>query len=182
MKKPDSGDRAPKAITVISFGQSPSSPPKAFMKPVLRSFARAGALIALCSLGSALVRVGAGQAAAEEDAKKPKGFYYDPAGHRDPFVPLVRDGRLVGISQPTSKETTFPVLYGILWDPGGQSIALINDGEAKVGDTITGYQVKEIRKDAVVLSNGGEPLVLQIVYDAPAVKPPSGATTGGGSR
>jgi len=135
-------------------------------------------------VGSALLGLGLGasRAAAEEDSKKPKGFYYDPGGHRDPFVPLVRDGRLVGIAQSASKETLTPVLYGILWDPGGQSIALINDGEAKVGDTIAGYQVKEIRKDAVVLSNGGKPLVLQIVFDALPAKTSPGTTTGGGAR
>ena len=151
----------------------------------LRAPARTGAALLLCGVGSALLGLGLGasRAAAEEDAKKPKGFYYDPGGHRDPFVPLVRDGRLVGIAQqPTSKEALTPALYGILWDPGGQSIALINDGEAKVGDTIAGYQVKEIRKDAVVLSNGGEPLVLQIVFDAPPAKTSQGTTTGGGSR
>ena len=78
---------------------------------------------------------------------------------------------MMGISKPT--------LYGILWDPGGKSLALINDAEAKVGDTVGGYQVKEIRKDAVVLVNGGEPVVLKISFDAPA---PSQKTTKGGGR
>jgi hypothetical protein len=70
------------------------------------------------------------------------------------------------------------VLYGVLWDPGGKSIALINDGEARVGDVIGEYKVLEIRKDSVVLANGGEPVVLEIAYEQ-APKSPSGAVTGG---
>jgi len=152
---------------------------KRFLSGVLTGAILVGAL---CSAAVPLGIVP--QVLADDDAsKKPKGFYYDPGGHRDPFGPLVRDGRLVGV--PTGRsptDTTMPVLYGILWDPDGQSIALINDGEAKTGDTIAGYQVKEIRKDAVVLSHGGEPLVLQMIFDAPAAKTSPGTTTGGGSR
>ena len=76
-----------------------------------------------------------------------------------------------------------PVLYGILWDPNGHSLALINDTEAKVGDTINGYQVTEIRRDAVVLSvEGGEPVVLQLTFDTPpgALAPRTPRTTTGG--
>lgn len=132
---------------------------------------------------TALCGHAAGVAAEEDSSKKPVGFYYDPGGHRDPFVPLVRDGRLVGMVKPGgSAGPSQPTLYGILWDPKGQSIALINDGEAKLGDTIAGYQVKEIRKDAVVLSNGGEALVLQISFDAPQIPAALDTPTGGKSR
>ena len=74
------------------------------------------------------------------------------------------------------------MLYGILWDPGGNSIAMINDGEVKVGDWVGQYQVKEIRQDAVVLDSGtaAEPLVLKIAFDAPA--PAVGTTKGGEGR
>ena len=121
--------------------------------------------------------------AAHEPSEKDGAFSYDPAGHRDPFVPLVRDGRLVGVATPgTSRPTDKPVLYGILWDPGGHSIALINDAEAKVGDTVGGYRVKEIRQDAVVLTNGGVPVVLEIMFEAPPSTLSPGATTGGEGR
>lgn len=117
----------------------------------------------------------AGTDAASESAATPT---YDSGGRRDPFVPLVRDGRLVGAPKGVHIETTQPVLYGVLWDPAGQSIALINDGEAKVGDTIGGYRVTEIRRDAVVLENGGEPLVLEISFETAPGLPPN-TTTGG---
>ena len=102
-------------------------------------------------------------------------FHYNTHGRRDPFVPLVRDGRLVSV-QGMFAEATRPVLYGILWDPGGASLALINDAEVKVGDVIGTYRVAEIRPDAVVLNNGGAPVVLQISYDVP---PKTGGPKGG---
>ena len=135
-------------------------------------------------LGAAVVMVSAALVwAAQEASEKREAFSYDPAGHRDPFVPLVRDGRLVGVAPPgTRVSTDKPVLYGILWDPAGQSIALINDGEVKVGDTIAGYRVQEIRQDAVVLSSGGVPVVLEIAFDTPPSTLAPGATTGGERR
>ncbi len=114
--------------------------------------------------------------------KKPEPLTYDPHGHRDPFLPLVVNGRAVGWTVKPGTETSKQVLYGILWDPGGQSLALINEGEYRVGDTVGTYQVKEIRKDAVVLINGGEPLVLTIAFDTPPAAPSPNATKGGKRR
>jgi hypothetical protein len=105
------------------------------------------------------------RAAADEPAPEGGSARYDSKGRRDPFSPLVRDGRLVGIVQTHAVQTSRPVLYGILWDAGGQSIALINDVEVKVGDTVGTYRVVEIRKDAVVLSDGREPVVLQLAFE-----------------
>jgi len=125
-----------------------------------------------------VMSAGAPVLSADEVAKK--SFRYDAHGRRDPFRPLVQDGRVVGVSgrSPSAAETDRPVLYGILWDPGGKSIALINDLEVKVGDTVNGYRVAEIRQDAVVITNGGEPVVLQIAFEMS----PSGTTTGGEPR
>lgn len=133
--------------------------------------------VALLAVSAALVW------AAGEPSEKQNAFSYDPAGHRDPFVSLVRDGRLVGVALPGgSGSTSRPVLYGILWDPGGHSIALINDAEVKVGDTIGGYRVQEIRQDAVVLDSGGVPVMLEIMFEAPPSQLSPGSTTGGRGR
>ena len=133
--------------------------------------------IALLAVSAALVW------AAGEPSEKQSAFSYDPAGHRDPFVPLVRDGRLVGVASPeTAVDAARPVLYGILWDPGGRSLALINDAEVKVGDTIAGYRVKEIQEDAVVLDSGGVPVVLEIQFEPPPSSLSPGRTTGGERR
>lgn len=88
-----------------------------------------------------------------------------PQGKRDPFVPLVRNGRLVGMARSSTQVGALPTLFGIVWDPQGPSIALLNDGEAKVGDTVEGYKVLDITRDTVTLGNGDEPIVLQISFE-----------------
>ena len=121
--------------------------------------------------------------AADEKSAHQEPFRYDPGTHRDPFLPLVREGRLVSIgSSGNQRAASQPVLYGILWDPGGQSIALINDAEYKVGDTVEGYQVFRIRQDAVVLTGAGAPVELKLVFETPPDKLAPGATTGGKKR
>lgn len=118
----------------------------------------------------AFVWVAAAGAAEEprDGARLP--FRYDPGQARDPFIALVRDGRIIGGIQNGPADMAKPVLFGILWDTGGRSLALINDTEVKVGDTVGPYRVMEIRPDAVVLSDGGEPLVLTIAFDTPPPK------------
>jgi len=112
--------------------------------------------------------------AEEQPPAKPAPFVYDSKGRRDPFSPFVRDGKLV-TPQKGMASMRKPVLYGILWDPGGRSLAMINDAEMRVGDSVAGYDVVEIRKDAVVLSGDGELVVLQIEFDTPPSKESHGA-------
>ena len=127
-----------------------------------------------------LVWLGVGPVwAAERTPTQPASFQYDSKGRRDPFTPLVREGKLVNVIPGTQLSVSRPVLFGILWDPGGQSLALLNDTEAKVGDMIGGYRVAEIRQDAVVLIDGGEPVVLQLVFETPPSKFSPRTTTGG---
>jgi hypothetical protein len=122
----------------------------------------------------------AGPAAAEDPPKNHASgerFRYQAKGRRDPFVALVRDGKLVAATGARSAGPG-PVLRGVLWDPGGQSIAMINEGEYRVGDMVGEYRILEIRKEAVVLANGGEPMVIQIDFGSPTPDPD--AATGGG--
>jgi hypothetical protein len=138
---------------------------------------------ALLVAAAALMVTLAGTAGARAAATaKPELFEYDSRGKRDPFAPLVRDGRMVGVSSGQRVEGgAKPVLYGVLWeDAPGASIALINDTEAKVGDIVAGYRIMEIRKDAVVLESegGGEPLVLEIAFDTPPSKLSTGTPKG----
>ena len=133
--------------------------------------------LVLAATGTAEAAKKTSETPAAEEASAP--FRYDSAGRRDPFSPLVRDGRLVAAGSGMRFEQSKPVLYGILWDPTGNSIALINDMEVRRGDRIGDYEVKEIQHDAVVLDNGGEePVVLTIAFDAPS-KPSPDTTTGG---
>jgi len=119
-------------------------------------------MLGLGFAGWAMLAIPAG---ASEEAAESR---YDAKSRRDPFVPLVKDGRLIGIVKGPTIDTSKPMLYGIMWDPGGNSIALINDGEFRVGEEIGIYRIEEIRRDEVVLvrEGGGTPLVLQIAFGA----------------
>ena len=146
-----------------------------------RTVNRAPQVFLLGALGvvAALCLIGRPAAAANEPKPdKAERFRYNSKGRRDPFTPLVRDGRIVAISTGGYAETSKPVLYGVLWDPGGNSIALVNDGEVRVGDMVGDYRVVEIRKDAVVLANGGEPVVIELAFETPPKSAP-GAAKGG---
>lgn len=134
-------------------------------------------------MGTMALTIPHGAVWAAESKKESKPFTYDARNRRDPFLPLVVNGRPVGWTpKSSSMDTSKPALYGILWDPGGASIALIDDGEYRIGETVNGYQVKEIREDAVVLENGGGPVVLTIAFDTPPEKLSPDATTGGKRR
>ena len=99
-------------------------------------------------------------------AEEPAVSSYDSKGKRDPFVALVHEGRFVGgggtlasASQPSDLQ-----LAGILWDPSGRSIALINDAEVTIGGMIGDYQVVEIQQDTVTVMREGKPITLQLSF------------------
>lgn len=120
--------------------------------------------------------------AADQPPGPPQPFRYNAKGHRDPFIPLVRNGRLVPW-RGGSLDPTKPVLQGILWDPRGRSYAMINDAEVMVGETVDSYRVVEIRQDAVVLADEmGERVVLQIEFETPSPDRSPRTTTGGEGR
>ena len=100
----------------------------------------------------------------KDPASSPQG--YDAQGKRDPFVPLVREGRFVSSVAGGIGDFSNPALAGILWDPNGHSIALINEMEVRVGDILGEYEVTEIQQDAVVLMRQGKPLVLQMSFES----------------
>ena len=136
-----------------------------------------GTIVAVLAIGLSALPA---WAAEKPGAEPPEPFRYDSGGRRDPFVSLVREGRLVGTAQGVRVDSTTPTLYGILWDPQGDSIALLNEAEVKVGETVAGFRVKAIQRDAVVLDGGGEPVVLRITYEpAPGKPSPPGTPMGG---
>jgi len=106
---------------------------------------------------------------------------YEPKDRRDPFVALVREGRFIGGADAGGADYSALSLAGIVWDPAGRSIALINDTEVKVGDSLGEYEVQEIRSDSVVLVREGKPLVLQMLFDNQRL-PQEGTQATGGTR
>ena len=98
--------------------------------------------------------IGISALAAEE------AFIYDSHGRRDPFVPLVGAGikyipsvmeELAGGTSQVSNEAF--ILNGILWDPNGKCIAVINGEICMVNDEIGKYRITAIKENMVILSD-----------------------------
>jgi hypothetical protein len=114
---------------------------------------------------------------AETPSKNAPSVPYDPKGKRDPFVPLVRDGRFISATGATLAlsvplDASLPLLGGILWDPAGRSIALLNGKETMVGETVGRYQVVDIHEDHVILEQDGRRVTLQITFEEQVTSEP----------
>jgi len=80
---------------------------------------------------------------------------YNPAGKRDPFIPMVTpEGRLLIIE---NKDTTKVLnLEGIIYDKDDLSYAIVNGEIVKVGDTSGEYTVLKIEKNKVIFIKDGQ--------------------------
>lgn len=88
-------------------------------------------------------------------------FIYDSKGRRDPFLPLVsKEGYI--INRETEILASDMNLEGIIYDPRGKSLAIINGTVLKIGDTIGNYSIIEIEKNKVTLSWGNEKIILEL--------------------
>lgn len=87
---------------------------------------------------------------------------YNDSGRRDPFVPLT--GPTGGVE---GGEATGFLLQGIIYDPGKQSLAIIDGKSYLVGEAIGSAVVKQIQKDQVVVSVDGEDKTLKIREEEP---------------
>jgi hypothetical protein len=82
---------------------------------------------------------------------------YDPGKRRDPFVPL--DGEENTLTTAASSGVK---LEGIIYDPGGHSMAILNGKSYQKGEAVGNATVVKILKDHVVISVEGEEKTLWI--------------------
>ena len=82
---------------------------------------------------------------------------YDAGGRRDPFVPL--SGENNTLVTPTSSGVK---LEGIIYDPEGRSMAILNGKSYQKGETVGDATVVKILKDRVVISVGNEEKTLRL--------------------
>jgi hypothetical protein len=83
-------------------------------------------------------------------------FIYDSEGRRDPFMPLLtKDGRPV-TTYSNIGSINDVIVEGIMYDPRGGSVVVINDVILRQGDNISNVTVKSIGKDSVLLTFKGE--------------------------
>ncbi len=83
---------------------------------------------------------------------------YHPRGKRDPFVPLMApNGQRVYPPGTDDGGLSNFVLQGIVYEPQGESYAIINDRIVREQDEIEGMKVLKIGPTFVtILSNGNE--------------------------
>ena len=96
-------------------------------------------------------------AGAEEAAP----FVYDDHGKRDPFWRLVSPSGAI-LNYDSDLLVSDMVLEGIIADPNGKSVAIINSMVVKPNDKIGLFVVSEIEQDKVILNKGEESFVLKL--------------------
>jgi len=85
---------------------------------------------------------------------------YDSGKRRDPFIPVT--GEDVSISAASSGIK----LEGIIYDPGGRSMAILNGKTCQTGEILGTATIVKIQKDHVVISIEGEEKTLWIRDEA----------------
>ncbi|MBI1976718.1 MAG: hypothetical protein HYS56_04335 [Candidatus Omnitrophica bacterium] len=90
-------------------------------------------------------------------------FDYNSHGKRDPFYPIVsEEGEF--LSNPEQQENGVKnlLLEGIVWDPAGGSVAIINGNVVREKERIGGCEVVWIEKSRVGLRGDGEEIILMM--------------------
>ena len=92
-------------------------------------------------------------------------FEYDPHGKKDPMIPVVdKDGRvLFKEDEESGKKVVALRLQGIIYKDKGISKAVIENKLYKVGDKVSGFVIKDITPDKVILSDGRERYELTVI-------------------
>ncbi|MFC1806847.1 hypothetical protein ACFL0T_00565 [Candidatus Omnitrophota bacterium] len=89
-------------------------------------------------------------------------FIYKSKGARDPFVPLAsKDGKLV-VTHGAISTVNDIFLEGIIYDPKGDSVAIVNDLIVKENDTIGTITIKKIESESVIFLYKDEEYVFKL--------------------
>ena len=90
-----------------------------------------------------------------------KDFIYEDNGRRDPLSPVVSaDGAV--LSYDGDFNVSDLVLEGVMLNPKGKDIAIVNGRLFSTGDVIGDYKVETISQQRVVLLKGTERFELQL--------------------
>jgi len=93
-----------------------------------------------------------------QDAKDK--YFYKAQGKRDPFQPLISPaGYLINLEAETDAALR---LEGILFDPKGDSIAIINGELLRVGESLGASVVVNIEAQKVTVMCDNKTLVLEL--------------------
>jgi len=93
-------------------------------------------------------------------AAQEQKYIYTPEGKRDPFVPLVSPaGYLINLEE---EENAAIRLEGIMYDPSGNSMAIINGELLKVGEGINGAVVSKIEPAKIVVIKDNQKIEIEL--------------------
>lgn len=90
-----------------------------------------------------------------------ENFVYNDHGKRDPFVPLVSSAGMV-VTYDEDLSVNDLSLEGIVADPSGNNIAIVNGKVVKANDRIGPYVVNIIAENHVEFLKGSEKFVLRL--------------------
>ena len=88
-------------------------------------------------------------------------FVYDDHGKRDPFWKLVSPSGAI-LSYETDLLLSDMTLEGIIFDPGGNSFAIINGVVVERNGQFGLYKIEKIEADKVFLKKGLESFILEL--------------------
>ena len=88
-------------------------------------------------------------------------FVYDDHGKRDPFGPLVTNSGAVVVSD-TDLTVADINLEGLVSDPQGNNVAIINGKIVKAGDYVGPYKVETVAVDYVGLLKEQQRITLRL--------------------
>ena len=94
-------------------------------------------------------------------AEEKEPFVYDPHGKRDPFWSLVSPGGTI-ITYDKNLDHGDLSLEGVIYDPNGKSLAIINGKVFKPGNQIAGHTLSKIEKSRVLLIKDNKEFVLEL--------------------
>ena len=95
------------------------------------------------------------------DLAPDSNFVYDDHGKRDPLWTLLGHRGAI-VNYDNDIQAIDMVLEGIMAEPTGDSVAIINVSILKVGDKVGFFIVKEIQNNAVVMQKGQEIFTLKL--------------------
>ncbi len=92
---------------------------------------------------------------------KEENFIYDDHGKRDPLWTLLGHRGMI-MNYDNDLQASDMSLEGVLVEPSGDSVAIINGNIVKVGDKVGFYVVKSIQVNVVILQKGQEIITLKL--------------------
>lgn len=86
-------------------------------------------------------------------------YTYKYQGKRDPFIPLISSsGYLINL-EPQENEILH--LEGIMYDPQGESMAIVNGELVAVGETIGDYLISSIESERIIVIKDNEKVEIE---------------------